>query len=151
WQIAKGLTTFFYFVYLVTTIPMSLWCICRLHRFSAYNKNARRQELNQTLYAIASSICHGLKGAQQCYWMYATIIGNNVLAAKVGSYYQYVNTIALFSPPVLLLATSAPTRAAVFAAIPFLGFKEDVRCNVVDVPSEAVFVTSKSGISVTAF
>lgn len=37
--------------------------------------------------------------------------------------YNYCNTIALFSPPVLLLATSAPTRGALIAAIPFLGYK----------------------------
>ncbi|KAF8362305.1 hypothetical protein PRIPAC_89228 [Pristionchus pacificus] len=152
YSIAKGMTTSFYLAYLILTIPMSLWCITRLHRFSAYNKHARQQEINQTLYAISSSICHDLKGAQQCYWMYATINNDTVLSTRIASYYNYCNTIALFSPPVLLLATSAPTRGALIAAIPFLGYKENIRTNIVDVDTnEAKMVTSKSGISVSVF
>ncbi|GMT13726.1 hypothetical protein PFISCL1PPCAC_5023, partial [Pristionchus fissidentatus] len=122
-QITKGFTSFFHLAFLILTAPMSRWCIAKLHRFSAYNKQARQQQINETLYAITSTICQGVKAAQQVYWMYASVIGDAVLAPKVASYYTYANAIALWSPPVLLLAISGATRRAVLAMVPFLRYK----------------------------
>ncbi|GMT04562.1 hypothetical protein PENTCL1PPCAC_26736, partial [Pristionchus entomophagus] len=150
-QIAKGTTTFCYLVFLLLTIPMSIWCSTKLHRFPAYNKQARHQEISQTLYAISSSFCHGLKGAQQCYWMYANIRSDTALISQIAGYYNSVNTIALFSPPILLLLTSSPTRKAILSKIPFLGIKEEIRTNIIDVGDKIRTVSTTSGISVSVF